>query len=368
MHLYVHVPFCARRCSYCDFSIAVRRSDSSAEFVAAIAAEWKGWSTSPLWDEVGPIETIYFGGGTPSRVSPGAIETILDLVRADRTLLPEAEITLEVNPEDVDPITAQRWTAIGINRFSLGVQSFTEPALRWMHRVHDAERPVGAVDALRAAGATNVSLDLIYALPRLVERSWEHDLERALQLQPEHLSLYALTVEPRTPLGRWVMRGETAPPADADAATEYLAAHARLEAAGWAVYEVSNASRPGFESRHNRAYWRRASYLGLGPAAHSAHGAERWWNIRDWPRYRRAASTGGDLVEGREALTEDQAALERLYLGLRTSEGIAASSLPESRLAEWIAAGWAGRVGSRARLTPEGWLRLDSLVGQVGTT
>lgn len=365
VHLYVHVPFCARRCSYCDFAIAVRRRDLSVEFAAAIVAEWQAWLDAPWWAEVGPIETVYFGGGTPSRVSPDAIAAILETIGSTREIRADAEITLEANPEDVDRIRATRWAALGVTRVSLGVQSFAPAALAWMHRVHGAEAPGRAVRFLREAGFDNISVDLIYGLPATLDRDWAGDLDRALALAPTHVSLYGLTVEPGTPLGKWVARGEAVPAADAHAADEYLAAHRVLEGAGFRHYEVSNAGKPGFESRHNAAYWQRRSYLGLGPSAHSAHGDRRWWNTRDWEAYRRALPTRGRVLAGEERLTPDQVALEELYLGLRTTRGIRASSLPEPVAQGWLAAGWARRDGSWVTLTPDGWLRLDALVRQV---
>lgn len=363
MHLYIHVPFCARRCSYCDFAIAVRRNVPAAEFADRVVAEWEAWQGAAWWEGQGPIETIYFGGGTPSRIGAAAIDRILLAVRARRSVSPAAEITVEANPEDLAPGLAAGWVAAGVNRVSLGVQSFDPAVLRWMHRVHGPEQPARAVGILREAGIANLSIDLIYAVPDGLERDWARDFELGLALGPEHISLYGLTVEDRTPLGRWVGRGSAVPADEGRAAEEYLAANRTLTAAGFAHYEVSNAARPGFHSRHNHAYWARAPYLGLGPSAHSAVGARRWWNIRDWARYRQAPA-GGE-VAGHEDLAPDQIRLEQLYLGLRTRAGIAASMLPERLLHQWMAAGWASRVGSQAVLTPDGWLRLDALVTQI---
>ena len=292
MHLYLHVPFCARRCSYCDFAIAVRKTVPSRTFADAVLLEWRSWQDAEWWAESGPIETIYFGGGTPSLLEPSALATILDTIRADRTVSSTSEITIEANPEDVTPERAARWRAAGVNRVSLGVQSFDPKVLEWMHRGHGPERPGLAVRQLREAGIANVSLDLIYAVPEPLGRDWNADLQRALALEPSHLSLYGLTVEERTPLGRWVDRGAVVPAGEGRAADEYLAAHDRLAAAGFHHYEVSNAGQPGFESRHNQAYWRRAPYLGLGPSAHSARGNRRWWNLRDWAGYLRAIEAG----------------------------------------------------------------------------
>ncbi len=367
MHLYVHVPFCARRCSYCDFAIAVRKQVPSSQFAKAAVAEWRRWLGAPWWADQGPMETIYFGGGTPSLLDPAAIGAVIQAIRQDRSIAGTAEITLEANPEDVSPERAAAWAGHGVNRVSLGVQSFAPAVLEWMHRTHGPERPAAAITTLRRAGIANVSIDLIYAVPRALRRSWRDDLDRGLALEPSHLSLYGLTVEDRTPLGRWVARGEAVPTEEAPAADEYLEAHEALIGAGYGHYEVSNAGKPGLESRHNWAYWRRATYLGLGPSAHSAEGRRRWWNVRDWEGYRRAVEAGGG-VAGEEALDDRQVRLEGRYLGLRTTEGLSASSLPDGVADQWVSAGWAGRDGSRVVLTVEGWLRLDALVSQVDGT
>ncbi|MFN0179420.1 MAG: radical SAM family heme chaperone HemW [Gemmatimonadales bacterium] len=364
MHLYLHVPFCARRCSYCDFAIAVRHRDPSDDYLGAIAAELTVVAGASWLAEPAPVETIYFGGGTPSRIRPEAVGRLLELLRRRFPVAPKAEVTLEVNPEDVDEERARGWVAAGVNRVSLGVQSFDPKVLAWMHRVHGPDRPAAAVAALRAAGIGNLSIDLIYAVPADLDRDWGRDLASGFALGPDHLSLYGLTVEPATALGKWVDRGTTVPAGDDPAADEYLQAGAAFRRAGWHHYEVSNAARPGFESRHNWAYWNRQPYLGLGPSAHSAAGNRRWWNIRDWEAYRRGVAAGS-AVAGEERLTPAQVRLEQVYLALRTSQGVSASTLPEKAVDQWVAAGWAGKVGSQVTLTGLGWLRLDALVHQV---
>ncbi|HEY7194667.1 MAG TPA: coproporphyrinogen-III oxidase family protein, partial [Gemmatimonadales bacterium] len=212
MHLYVHVPFCQRRCSYCDFSIAVRKRIPAREYVDVILRE-----AAQIQER--DFETIYFGGGTPSLLPPGAIATILS------ELAPGKEVTLEANPEDVTPDAAKAWRNAGINRVSLGAQSFDDAVLKWMHRSHDAAQSKRAVQALRDAGIENISLDLIFGLPEELQRDWERDLESACALRTTHLSLYGLTVEPRTPLDRWISRGATAAPDEDRYAEEYLTAH-----------------------------------------------------------------------------------------------------------------------------------------------
>jgi len=366
-HLYVHVPFCQRRCSYCDFSIAVRKRIPAAEYVDAVLREWGSAHPGPA-ARGGPISTLYFGGGTPSLLPPEAITTLVDKLLRSADPGPAArggqEVTLEANPEDVTPDRAKAWRAAGVNRVSLGAQSFDDAVLKWMHRSHDAARIGAAVHALRGAGIENISLDLIFALPDELQRDWERDLDMALALRPNHLSLYGLTVEPRTPLDRWISRGATQAPDDERYAEEYLLAHRRLMADGFLFYEVSNASLPGFHSRHNSAYWSGKPYRGLGPAAHSFDGTTRRWNLRAWEAYRRAITEGRSAVESEERLTDQQRAVEALYLGLRTAEGLSSTILHQPP-PSFTALGWLVEHNGRLRCTPEGWLRLDSLVNEL---
>lgn len=354
-HLYLHVPFCGRRCSYCDFSIAVRKRIPATEFVDVILKEAEGL-------ELGELETIYFGGGTPSLLAPAAIdELIRELARSIRNPQSEIEITLEANPEDVTPDNARAWRAAGINRVSLGAQSFDDTVLTWMHRSHDAARIGAAVHALRGAGIDNISLDLIFGLPEELRRDWERDLDMLCSLHPAHCSLYGLTVEPRTPLDRWISRGATRVPDDERYAEEYLTAHRRLTTENYEFYEVSNAALPGFRSRHNSAYWSGKAYAGLGPAAHSFDGRTRRWNLRAWEAYRRAIREGRSAVESEETLTDEQREIEAIYLGLRTVEGIDVAALRRPA-PPFAALGWVVERDGKVKCTPEGWLRLDSLV------
>jgi oxygen-independent coproporphyrinogen-3 oxidase len=365
VHLYLHVPFCARRCSYCDFAIAVRRTVPSREFADAVLEEWQSWQDHPAWGGSSAVDTIYFGGGTPSVLDPGELARILDAIRARRPVAAGAEVTLEANPDDIRPDRVAAWRAAGINRISLGVQSFDPGVLAWMHRTHTAESIPEAMSLLRAHGFGNVSIDLIFALPAHLERDWGRDLDLAFALEPEHLSLYGLTVEDRTPLARWVARGETARPDDESYAAEFLQAGVALAAHGYERYEVSNAARPGFRARHNSAYWRRRPFIGLGPSAHSGLGNERRWNVREWAAYQAAIARGESPVNGMETLDAPAIALEDLYLGLRVREGVREDLVPPATVSGWMARGWAHRGGGRVRLTDEGWLRLDALVAAV---
>ena len=361
MHLYIHVPFCARRCSYCDFAIAVRRDVPSAAFADAVLREWSGWQDHEIWSGSSAVESVYFGGGTPSRLDPGAVGRILERVAADRTVAPAAELTLEANPDDVTAEATRIWRGAGINRVSLGGQSFDPAVLTWMHRTHSAEQIGAAVETLRAAGIAELSLDLIFGLPAALGRDWDADLERALSLRPDHLSLYGLTVEEHTPLARWTARGEVAPVDEDRYAVEFLHADRILGGAGYEHYEVSNYSLPGRRARHNSAYWRRAPFVGIGPSAHSGWGANRQWNLREWTTYERALGAGESPVAGAECLDSAAVELEELYLGLRTTDGVPSDRLPPEAAAAWTAAGWATAAAGRLRLTAEGWLRLDAL-------
>jgi oxygen-independent coproporphyrinogen III oxidase len=361
VHVYLHVPFCARRCSYCDFAIAVRRDVPSAAYTDATLREWGGWQNHEIWAESPGVESVYFGGGTPSRLEPGAIARILQRIAADRAVAPGAEVTLEANPDDVTREAARGWRAAGVSRVSLGAQSFDPAVLGWMHRTHSAEQIGTAVATLRDAGIAELSLDLIFGLPAALGRNWRADLDQGLALRPDHLSLYGLTIEDHTPLARWTARGEVAPVDEDRYAAEFLQADAVMRQAGYEHYEVSNYALPGRQARHNSAYWRRAPFIGIGPSAHSGWGANRRWNLREWAAYERAMSAGESPVAGTERLDEEAVELEELYLGLRTREGIARDRLPRDTAEAWIDAGWAAESGGRVRLTPEGWLRLDAL-------
>lgn len=362
MHLYLHVPFCGRRCSYCDFAIAVRSRTPDAEFVAAIEREWRVRQVHPVVAGARRLDTLYFGGGTPSRLTPESIARLVELVVHDLPFAAGAEVTLEANPDDVTSQRARAWRAAGINRVSLGVQSHDPAVLHWMHRTHRVEQVADAVAMLREAGFENLSMDLIFALPGEVPRDWQRDLDLTLALAPDHLSLYGLTIEPRTPLARWTERGSAHPATDDRYAAEYLAAHRALVTAGFEHYEVSNAGRPGRRARHNSAYWELRDYVGLGPSAHSFLAGVRSWNEREWAAWQARVGRGEDPTSGSERLDSGQAALERWYLGLRTDRGMPVAALGPGLAADWAAAGWAVVEGGRVQLTPEGWLRLDALV------
>lgn len=361
-HVYVHVPFCARRCSYCDFAIAIRKV---APVEAYLDGVWRELSVRLPDQRVIEIDTLYLGGGTPSRLGAAGVGQLLSLLGRRFQPVEGAEVTLEANPDDVTVEVVRAWRAAGINRVSLGVQSFDDGVLAWMHRTHDAAQIGAAIDALRAGGIGDWSLDLIYALPPSLARDWERDVRLAIAQHPPHLSLYGLTVEQSTPLARWIAKGDTREADDETHEGDFLRAHELLAMAGYDHYEVSNYALPGSRARHNSSYWRGVPYFSLGPGAHGFDGASRRWNERAYARWLARVRDGEDPVAGEERLNEEQRALERVYLGLRTTDGLLAGEYDSATIREWIEAGWARVEGGRVILTPLGWLRLDSLAADL---
>lgn len=359
-HLYVHVPFCARRCVYCDFSIAVRARVPAREYVDALDRELTiRHETSEL-----ELETLYFGGGTPSKLGPDGVKAVMDVVRSRAILTPGAEVTLEANPEDVSPAAVRAWRAAGINRVSLGVQSFDDRVLTWMHRTHDAGTARKSIDVLRDAGMCNLSIDLIFATPSELGRSWAEDVRKTIDLELPHVSVYGLTVEPRTPLGRRVARAAEREEPEETFESEFLEADALLTQSGLEHYEVSNYGRPAMHSRHNWAYWKRAAYVGVGPSAHEFDGRIRRWNVEPYAEWVRRLTEGADPTEGTEELSDAEAVHETTYLSLRTTAGTEIGGLSPA-IASWVSAGWVTLAGSRLCLTPSGWLRIDSIANDL---
>ena len=361
-HLYIHVPFCSRRCVYCDFSIAVRSVVPVSDYLGALAAEFSSRHAVSTFS----LSTLYLGGGTPSKLGGGGVARVIDLVRSRAQFQSGAEITLEANPEDVSPANGAAWKAAGVNRISLGVQSFDDAALRWMHRTHSADQALTAIHVLRDVGLDNISIDLIFAAPKSLERSWPKDLDQAIALGVPHVSVYGLTVEPHTPLGRWVASSAVTEAPEDRFETEFLEGHAALVANGFDHYEVSNYGLEGKHSRHNWAYWERRPYGGLGPSAHEFDGTVRRWNVSAYAEWARRACSGSSLEEGSEGLTADQQRAEEIYLGLRTTRGVLVRPDEQEQVRAWHNAGWATTdPDGTLRLTPLGWLRLDALASSL---
>ena len=275
--LYLHIPFCRRRCSYCDFNTYTTLGDLQGDYVDALAREIRLVGASGGRPAV---RTIFFGGGTPSLLTPGQLAAILSAARDSFALDPDAEITMEANPGTVDAAYLSAARSLGVNRLSYGVQSALPGELALLGREHDFAAAVAAVAAARAAGFDNLNLDLIYGLPGQTVADWRQTLAAVLPLQVEHISLYCLTIEPGTPMERWLHNGTIHAPDPDTAADQYEAACAALAAAGYGHYEISNWSRPGRECRHNVVYWRNEPYLGLGAGAHGLAGGYRYQVVR----------------------------------------------------------------------------------------
>lgn len=367
--VYVHVPFCAKRCHYCDFSVARTGRPPIADYLCALTADLKQWFDGSDAAFRVQIDTLFVGGGTPSLLGVEGMASLIELLQTRFEWDPATvEFTAEANPDSLSLDVAAGWRRLGVNRLSLGVQSFQEQTLTWLGRLHTAEQAERAIRTSRNAGFERLNVDLIFGLPSTVRRDWSEDLRRVIDLGVTHLSAYGLTAEPRTPLGRWVDLGRVSMPGDDRYAEEYMEASDTLVEAGFEHYEVSNFAQPGQTSRHNWLYWDDSEYLGIGPSAHSYLAGERIWNVFHWDRYREAAASNESLREGREYLDDDQRRLERVWLDLRTTRGLdekdVVGSAARGQLDAWRAAGWLDE-GERMRLTPAGWLRLDALAAEV---
>lgn len=323
--VYVHIPFCQSKCRYCDFNSVAGAQRWVEPYLEALRAEMRATATNL---PAGQARTLYLGGGTPSLLPAAAVERIIGDCRELFGLAAEAEVSLEANPGTVDREYLLRLRSAGVNRLSLGVQSFDPRMLAVLGRIHSAEQARQAFKAAREAGFSNVSLDLMYALPGQTMRAWEKDLEAAVALGPEHLSLYALSVEDDTPLAADVRSGAVAVPSADEAAEMKELAEDRLEAAGYVHYEISNWARKGKGDEpppccaHNLIYWRHEEYLGFGAGAHSFFGGERFRNHSLLQEYIRSVANSGSAVAEREPISASRAVGDRLMLGLRLSEGI----------------------------------------------
>lgn len=333
--LYLHLPFCPSICPYCDFYVLTGSPEAHRDFVRGLLAEIDLRAES-MWP--GPaaerpamaFDTVYLGGGTPSRLALELLAEILDACRRKLGVDGSAVVTLEANPEDVSRESLAGWRGLGVACLSLGAQSFSDVSLRFLGRRHDAAAARRAAELALEAGFATVSLDLIFGLEGQTPRDLEHDLETVVELSPGHVSLYQLTIHPGTPFGFRHARGRLAELPEDRQAELFVIAHRRLAEAGYEAYEVSNFARaPEHRSRHNRKYWRHVPYLGLGPSAHSFSGRRRWWNERKIKPWRAALGSGRPPVAGSELLTPRQLVLERLMLGLRTREGVDLAQMPE---------------------------------------
>jgi len=369
--LYVHFPFCAHRCHYCDFSVQRASDPPVSRWLTAIEVELAWWFERNGWDPGDTLDTIFVGGGTPSLMGSAGMEGLTSRISAWFRIDPaHTEWTAEANPASFDARLGASWRAAGVNRLSLGVQALDDAVLTWLGRLHDRRRATEAVAEARDAGFERVSVDLIFGLPPEVKRDLAAEVEAAAELDVSHLSLYGLTVEPRTPLAEWIRLGRVGAPDEERYADEYRLLSRDLRAAGYEQYEVSNFARPGDQCRHNWSYWNRTSYLALGPSAHGFLPPTRSWNVFRWDRYERALQAGRGPLEGWERVGPEEEELERIWLGLRTNRGLAPDFVQKVssdglRLDDWIEAGWMEERNGRWMATIEGWLRLDAIAAEL---
>jgi len=315
--IYIHVPFCRKACHYCNFHFSVSLK-SKNDFIAALLKEM-GLQQNYLQQEV--ITSIYLGGGTPSLLEEDELQQIFKRLRALFTIAPDAEITLEANPDDISPVKLQAWKAVGINRLSIGIQSFFEQDLVWMNRAHNAVQARHCIVLAQEAGFGNLSIDLIYGTPVLTDEQWQENVSTAIAFNIPHLSCYALTVEPGTALQKMIIQHKKEDTDTEKQARHFLLLMDWLQQADYEHYEISNFARPGSRSRHNSSYWAGKKYLGLGPSAHSFNGSSRQWNIANNGLYIQSVEKN-ILPFEEEILTDTQRLNEYIMTSLRTQEGL----------------------------------------------
>ena len=365
--VYVHVPFCTRRCEYCSFNTAPMADRAGVtRYVAAVRREIELVSGAP-WARGLGIGTVFFGGGTPSLLEPGELAAIVDALRAAFALDADAEVTVECNPESVTRAKLADYRSVGVTRISLGVQSLDDAVLVAIGRLHTSASARGAFDAARDAGFSNVSVDLIYGLPDLTADGWRSTVDGVVAWEPEHLSAYGLTLDPGS---AWGSTGVSNLPPEETVVAHYWTMVECAARRGYEHYEISNYARPGLRSRHNQVYWRRGEYLAFGPGAAGFVGDLRYGNVKPVSRYAQVLEEGRLPIDTSERLDARQVVAEALILGLRTADGVASSLLADRvagdavlrrRLAGWRERGLLVDDGTRTRLTDAGFLLSDAL-------
>lgn len=369
--IYIHIPFCRKACHYCNFHFSTSLQLKN-DFVAALLKETV-IQASYLENKL--IETVYFGGGTPSLLPASDIHSILNEIRAHYQVGSDAEITMETNPDDINSERLRDWKTIGINRLSIGIQSFFEEDLQWMNRAHNAVQAKNCIELAQKEGFSNITIDLIYGTPTLSDEKWKVNIETALYFQVPHLSCYALTVEPNTALHKMIAQHKKDAVDTDKQANQFLFLMEWLSAAGYEHYEISNFAQPGMRSRHNSAYWQGKPYLGLGPSAHSYNGKSRHWNVANNALYIQALQQNKLQFE-EELLTPTQQLNEFIMISLRTIEGINLKLIKEKfgevygkhllkNSQEYIRSNKIIESDSCLRLTNEGKLLADGIAAAL---
>ena len=367
--IYFHIPFCHRACSYCDFHFS-----TSLKAEQNVISAMKMELINRLSELSSSVKTIYFGGGTPSIIKPEEIEDFIKLIKERNELEKDAEITLECNPEDLSESNLNKWYSAGINRLSIGVQSFNTTALKTLNRAHSKSQAITGINLARKAGFNNISIDLIYSIPDIQVPELKTDLKELMDLNPEHISCYQLTIEPRTALAHQIKKNKITEVDDESSRHQFLLIHDEFTKKGYNHYEISNYSKPGFESKHNSSYWTREQYLGIGPSAHSFINGKRRWNVSNNASYIKNINDPSLFSE--EIISDKDIFNEIIMTGMRTSKGIDLTALKRiypnlnikslnQKIASWKNEGLAKMQYDNLVLTPKGWLVSDSLAVEL---
>lgn len=363
--LYIHLPFCSKKCLFCSFAIAVSQTHRIDEYLTYLDGELQK-------NRGAHLQTIYLGGGTPSFLSVPQLECVSASIKKYFEIAPDAEWTIESNPDDIDAQKAAAIKQLGFTRVSLGVQSFNDAFLKFLGRSHDAAQARRAFEILRECGFKNINMDLMYGFPKQTRQELQQDLEAVARLQSEHVSIYTLTIEPNSRFYATHMKLDS----DDKLADDYVCVGRSLEEAGLRQYEVSNFARPGFESRHNKVYWLGGDYIGAGMGAHSLSGNARFWNVSTLKEYMEQMRAQGQAVESREELSAQTRFMELVIFGLRMNEGIdlpilekeTGFALPRDRrqmIEDFIKEGLLECHNNRIRTTLQGRLVLDELSSRL---
>ncbi|MGX5687672.1 radical SAM family heme chaperone HemW [Arcticibacter tournemirensis] len=369
--IYFHIPFCKKACYYCDFhfSTSLKYKDELLLSMHRELELQKGYLEGHV------IETIYFGGGTPSVLNASEIQKLIDHVADTRTVLPNAEITMEANPDDLSAAHVGALRNTSVNRFSIGIQSFYEEDLQWMNRAHTAAEADSSVKRVQDAGFENITLDLIYGFPLLTDEKWQANIRKVIELEVPHISAYSMTVEDRTALAHFIKKGKQAAMNESQSAQQFVLLMDTLKEAGYEHYEISNFARPDKYSRHNTNYWKGIPYLGIGPSAHSFNGISRQWNIANNPKYIESLSQD-TLPAEIEILSLADRINEYIMTSLRTMWGMDLNKVEqdfgydyrnqtEINLQEFIDKRWIEISNSTAILTNEGRLFADHIASTL---
>lgn len=366
--IYLHIPFCKQRCTYCDFHFSTQFKSYQSRMVHAICKELVERKNETK--EI--IQTIYFGGGTPSLLEAEELQEILQTIQREYQVDPLAEITLEANPDDIVPDKLKSWNEAKVNRLSIGLQSFRAEDLAWMNRAHTAEESLRCVAWAKEAGIHQISVDLIYGLPQFSIEAWDQQIQTVIDMGVQHISAYCLTVEEKTLLEKKVEAGEIVPSSSEEQADQFQYLIQKLAQNGYEQYEISNFCLPDNYSKHNTSYWQGKTYLGIGPSAHSFDGKTRRWNLSNNPQYMAKMEKGEQFWEV-EHLSEADRFNEKIMVGLRTKWGVSLHDLrviheiPASfsqKVKEYSDKGWVCLQSDTITLTPEGKLLADWLASE----